>query len=121
MVNKIDAIIGTNLHTRRVARGMTQAELGRICNISPQQISKYELGEDQVCCERLVQFSNILKYPVTDFFDGVAKTAKQIEDQGTLRAMHHYSGLPREIQESLRELMKAIVLSTVEKLKPGMP
>lgn len=75
MDNGIDAIIGRNIRLLRTTRGMTQAALGAACHdhLSSQQVSKYELGENQLGCTRLVEFGRILDFPIINFFEGVPK------------------------------------------------
>lgn len=109
---EVDVIVGANIRQRRIAAGFTQAGLGAMLSepVSSQQISKYELGEDQVGANRLVDLGGVLKCSVTDLFDGVAATAQKIEDRHTVAAMGHYAGLPKTVQESLRELMRAMAI-----------
>lgn len=73
----INVLIGHNLRGIRIARGMTQAQLALLCEggLSSQQISKYELGIDQVSGSRLVEFANILTCNLIDFFEGVDSDA----------------------------------------------
>lgn len=71
--HNIDAAMGKNLRGLRTMRGLAQADLGHYCEdkLSAQQISKYELGENQISCSRLVEFTRILDCKVMDFFKGV--------------------------------------------------
>lgn len=74
--NLTDKHVGTQLRMRRLMLGMTQTELGESVGVSFQQIQKYEKGTNRVSSSRLQQFSNILRTPVTSFFDGAANVAK---------------------------------------------
>lgn len=69
----IDAMMGLNLRGLRAVRGLSQADLGAACEapLSAQQISKYELGENQISCSRLVEFARIMGCNLLDFFRGV--------------------------------------------------
>lgn len=109
---EVDIIVGANIRQRRIAAGFTQAGLGAMLSepVSSQQISKYELGEDQVGANMLVALGGVLKCSLTDLFDGVAATKRKIDDRHTVAAMGHYVGLPRAVQESLRELMRALAI-----------
>lgn len=74
MLNDIDIQIGRNLRVlRTVGCNLTQAELGAKCTnkISPQQISKYENGEDPISCARIVDFAEVLGCELLDFFKGI--------------------------------------------------
>jgi len=74
MLSDIDIQLGINLRgIRTVERSMTQAELGAKCTdkLSPQQISKYENGEDQISAARLVDFARVFGCNILDFFKGI--------------------------------------------------
>lgn len=68
-VSDIDKKVGERVRVRREMLGLSQADLGRRCNISPQQIHKYETGESGMRASRIVQFSAALGVPITFFFD----------------------------------------------------
>ncbi len=59
----VDAVVGQNIRTTRLAAGMTQTELGKACGISFQQIQKYENGGNRVGGSRLMQIAEALKVP----------------------------------------------------------
>ena len=59
-VSDIDKKVGERVRVRREMLGLSQADLGRRCNISPQQIHKYETGESGMRASRIVQFSAAL-------------------------------------------------------------
>lgn len=121
--NEIDNIIGLNLLRIRAAKGLTQKELGALCHdgLSSQQISKYELGGDQVSAERLIDLSRVLECNVTDFFHGIIQKLPEIEakrghETGILNS---YRSLPHDVQNSLRLLMQAMAKSLFHAEKVG--
>lgn len=119
-VTKIDEIVGNNIRIKRMLGNMTQTELGNALTepLSPQQICKYELGYDAVSASRLVDIAKAFNCPLTDLFEGVSEEAHKIERVGHRALMAaHYSGLPPAIQESLRELMKALCIAMGSHLK----
>lgn len=73
----VDVVMGHNLRGLRAVAGLSQAELGARCedNLSSQQISKYELGDNSISCARLIEFVGILNCRVLDFFKGVTPHA----------------------------------------------
>lgn len=75
MASEVDTAIGFNLRSLRKARGVTQEDLGGMCHdqLSSQQVSKYELGENQLSAARLVEFCGLLSCKITDFFVGVPR------------------------------------------------
>ena len=85
---KIDKVIGRNVRIHRLARKMSQTELGEQLGVSFQQVQKYENGTNRIGASRLQQFSHILQVPVEFFFersaphgsDGSALSVAQIDD-----------------------------------------
>lgn len=65
---KIDRIIGRNIRIHRLARGMSQTELGNQIGVSFQQVQKYENGTNRVGSGRLYQIAAILDAHVSAFF-----------------------------------------------------
>lgn len=68
----IDRSIGQSLKRHRMAAGFTQQALADRCNLSFQQIQKYESGKNRIAASRLVQFASVLNVPVSAFFNGGA-------------------------------------------------
>ncbi len=67
---KIDKIIGRNIRLHRLARKMSQTELGNQLGVSFQQVQKYENGINRVGSGRLYQIAGILGPHVSVFFKG---------------------------------------------------
>ena len=67
----IEEDVGRRLRFRRLLLNMTQDQLAECCNISAQQIHKYETGASSMNCSRLVQFSAALGVPTQWFFEGI--------------------------------------------------
>lgn len=116
----IDKIIGTNLSRMRHTKGFTQAEFGAALQrpVSPQQISKYERGEDRIASSSLVEFAKTLNCNVTDLFDGVDQVIPSNADmstRGDLSMMQNYKTLSPSMQESIRVLCAAMVMEVAQK------
>lgn len=67
----VDLHAGARLRRRRLARGMTLAQLGKAAGLTYQQIQKYERGESRMGSSRLFQLCKILAVPIAYFFDGL--------------------------------------------------
>ena len=63
----IDSEIGALIRKRRVASGLTLQALAVALGCTPQQLSKYEKGEDRVSA-RLLQIAETLQKPVGSFY-----------------------------------------------------
>jgi transcriptional regulator with XRE-family HTH domain len=70
-LKKIDIHVGRRIQARRSMLGLSQMDLAKACEISFQQIQKYEVADNRISVSRLVQIGNILKVPATYFFDGL--------------------------------------------------
>ena len=71
--NSVDHQIAHNLRQFRMLAGMTQDDLGSMAGITFQQVQKYEKGQNRVSASRLFEFSQILRRPMSDFFQGAEK------------------------------------------------
>jgi transcriptional regulator with XRE-family HTH domain len=66
-LNSISIRIGAFIRCRRQQLGMTQRDLAKILDITPQQVQKYESGINALRITRLMQFSQALKCPLENF------------------------------------------------------
>ncbi len=73
----IDKYVGQRLRVRRVLLGLSQEKLAEQTGITFQQIQKYERGANRVSASRLYQFSQLLKVPVSYFFDNAEDGLEQ--------------------------------------------
>ncbi|HEY2136024.1 MAG TPA: helix-turn-helix transcriptional regulator [Xanthobacteraceae bacterium] len=67
---KIDKVIGRNIRIHRLAKKMSQTELGEKLGVSFQQVQKYENGTNRVGSGRLFQIAAILGLHVSTLFRG---------------------------------------------------
>lgn len=105
----IDKIIGANVRKKRTVAGFTQEGFGAAMAepISAQQVSKYEIGENQTSVAKLVEFSRVLKCPIAEFFLGVDSPI-QSDDEYTredVTLMRNYKVLPDDMRESVRSMV----------------
>lgn len=87
--SELDKIIGARLKFYRLAREMSQTKLGREAGVTFQQIQKYENGTNRVSVSRLIDFSRILDFTMSEFFDGICEDSSKV------------SGLPSDLIEAL--------------------
>lgn len=67
---KFDIHVGIKLRNKRVERKKTQERLGKVLNVSFQQIQKYEKGANGLNCFLLGQLAEFFKIPVSYFYEG---------------------------------------------------
>ncbi len=70
-INPIDEHIGQRVQLRRVMMGMSQKDLASICDVTFQQIQKYENAGNRISASRLFELSVALQTPVSFFFSGL--------------------------------------------------
>lgn len=63
-----DKIIGENIRTARRAVGWSLDDLGAKINLSGQQVSKYETGDDRVRASTLGKIAKVFGKPVAEFY-----------------------------------------------------
>jgi len=68
-VTNTDKIIGRKIRGYRVIGGLTLEELAGQLGITPQQLTKNETGTNRIVAGRLALIAEILKRPISDFFE----------------------------------------------------
>lgn len=76
--NPTDKYVGSRVRMRRLMLEMSQGKLGEKLGLTLQQVQKYEKGTNRIGASRLQHISQILKVPVSFFFDGAL--GKQADD-----------------------------------------
>lgn len=67
----IDKQLGKRLKDIRLLKKLNQETVGKYCNVTFQQIQKYENGRNGLSAFRLLQLANGLDVPISYFFDGL--------------------------------------------------
>ena len=58
--NAIDALVGRRIGDRRAAMGLSQTALSQRLGVSPQQVQKYEAGQNRISASRLNDIATAL-------------------------------------------------------------
>lgn len=105
--------IGTRIKEARIAKGMTQEELGRIVGVQKSAIAKYEKGRvvniKRSTLQKIVSALNI--NPSSLMFDESPREAaslhvKIIKDFELMDALKDYYCLSEENQKMVRDLIR---------------
>lgn len=75
MKHQVDTYVGKRIRFRRWGVGVTQGNLAEKVGVKFQQIQKYETGANRVSASRLWDIANVLKVPVSFFFEGLANAS----------------------------------------------
>ena len=118
-VTAVDYHIGQRMQLRRIMLGMSLSDLAKRCNISFQQIQKYETGGNRIPASRLFDISQALETSVAFFFMGLpgnfppetksnrsTRVSEQTSDDPlskneTLRLIKMYWDLPNDNQRDI--------------------
>src|ERR1041384_2592254 len=99
--NSHDIEVGQRIRARRMAKGMSQTELGNLLGVTFQQVQKYEKGVNRVGAGRLVRIGEALDVPVSFFFgatDAGSEDTRAIlgflDTSYSLRLLRAFSRLP---------------------------
>ena len=87
--NPTDKYVGSRVRMRRLMLSMSQEKLGEKLGLTFQQVQKYEKGTNRIGASRLQHIAQILKVPVSFFFEGVraASNPKMDRPRRPLRIM----------------------------------
>src|ERR1700704_1060297 len=111
-----DVEVGQRIRARRMAKGMSQTDLGNLLGVTFQQVQKYEKGVNRVGAGRLVRVAEALDVPVSFFFgatDGGAEDTRAIlgflDTSYSLRLLRAFSRIPQgEVQRAIVDLVESI-------------
>jgi len=127
---RVDILVGRNIRTCRLQRGLTQSELGGHLGVTPQQIQKYENGANRVGASRLDQIAGALRVPLAVLFDGRPSTgngrmrnghATPDLSGGALLAHPHALRLAQAFAEIPGTRKRSAILRLIETIGNGRP
>ncbi len=110
----IDVEVGRRIRLQRIARGLSQTELGKELGVTFQQVQKYEKGVNRVGAGRLSRIASTLGVSVSALLGGSAAEEKEAAREGRLELQYLVvPGALRLVQAyaqvSQSELRRAIV------------
>lgn len=130
----VDVEVGRRIRIQRMARGMSQTELGKRIGVTFQQVQKYEKGANRVGAGRLTRIASVLEVPVSTFFGGSGTIGDQttpaagrsdleyLIQPGALRLLRAYGQIrPGALQRSivvLVERLAGVAEAAAEETRP---
>ncbi len=122
----IDVHVGHRLRQARLLAGMTQDDLGDGIGVSFQAVQKYEHGENRLSASRLFVAAQVLKRPVSFFFEDLdgaapAKVSGNGVSREEIELVRHYRQIPDDkLREHMLQMTKQIgnVEGAASKTKP---
>jgi transcriptional regulator with XRE-family HTH domain len=95
-----DRAVALRIRALRHARGMSQAELGRLIGVTFQQVQKYETGANRIGAGRLQRIAEIFDVPLVALFgpppprrNAVADPFEALRTEGAVRLLQAYGGI----------------------------
>jgi transcriptional regulator with XRE-family HTH domain len=81
-----DVEVGSLVRVHRIARGMSQTELGNHIGVTFQQIQKYEIGANRISMGRLTRIAHVFGVSVPYMLAGSRQSASMTEAKNPTRA-----------------------------------
>lgn len=110
----VDRYVGNRIRERRVMLGLSQQQMADLIGVTYQQAHKYEKGINRISAGRLYDIAQVLKVPVSYFYEGL-ETAAQGEELSSRQRMclelaRNFAQIGNERhQEALSQLARALV------------
>jgi transcriptional regulator with XRE-family HTH domain len=79
-IDPTDRYVGSRVRMRRMLLRMSQEKVGDALGVTFQQQQKYEKGINRISASRLQHLSQILRVPISFFFDGAPESTKDVTD-----------------------------------------
>lgn len=110
-----DVHVGKRIRMRRLFLDMTQGDLAKAVGLTFQQVQKYEQGHNRVSASRLSAMADILRVPVSFFFDGLdpgkpekAGLDERMELPETIELIRLYYAMPDNVRRQFLTMAKAV-------------
>jgi transcriptional regulator with XRE-family HTH domain len=104
--------VGHNVCAWRIARGLSQSQLGERLGVTFQQVQKYEAGANRMSTGRLVKAAAILNVPMAAFFEGAGAAEPRhalIANSRAYRLAHAFASIrSNKFRESLVEMVESL-------------
>lgn len=121
-----DKIIGRNIRIQRIAKGITQTDLGDAIGITFQQVQKYEKGANRIGGGRLCEIASFLDVPIGNFFADVqsrpaAKSPNVLDlltDPQSIRIVRAFAKIS---QPGIRLALVNLIEDIVTKMRAQLP
>jgi len=111
--NAADHHVGVRIRERRVMLGLSQQQLAQMIGVTYQQAHKYERGLNRISAGRLYEIAQVLRVPVSWFFDGLSASDHPAEmsqrQRMCLELARNFAAIDNEKhQEALSQMARAL-------------
>jgi transcriptional regulator with XRE-family HTH domain len=110
-----DCYVGSRIRARRIMLGLSQQQMADLIGVTYQQTHKYERGINRISAGRLYEIAQVLKVPVSFFFDGlndqVDESSLPDRQRMCLELARNFSKISNERhQDALSHLARAMAM-----------
>ena len=108
--------VGSQLRAQRIGRGLTQAQVAKIINISPQQYQKYEDAQSKCSLTSLEMLADHYGVTLTSFLPEESSSPTPVNEADLLARLVSAYSLLNNTNEKLRlvQLVEAMIEKGVE-------
>ncbi|MCW5699635.1 MAG: helix-turn-helix transcriptional regulator [Rhodospirillales bacterium] len=111
----VDRFVGTRIRERRVMLGLSQQQMADMIGVTYQQAHKYERGINRISAGRLYEIAQVLRVPVSYFFDGIEGPSGEeelsVRQRMCLELSRNFAQIPSERhREALSHLARALTI-----------
>jgi transcriptional regulator with XRE-family HTH domain len=108
-----DKEIGLRIRAMRTDLSISQDELGKLLNVSFQQIQKYEKGVNRIAAARIIQIANALETTPHHLlgWNGEAKLTATEFDLESYKLARIFVQLPDRTKPAIRSLINSLISS----------
>jgi len=127
----VDVAVGRHVRTRRIARGLSQTQLGNRLGVTFQQVQKYESGANRMSIGRLRKAAAVFGISMSALFEGGDSETELDKRDARARALVNRSHalladsrayrLARAFNAIKHEGFRVAVVETVEKIATSVP
>ena len=108
-----DCYVGSRIRERRIMLGLSQQQMADMIGVTYQQAHKYEKGINRISAGRLYEISQVLKVPVSHFYEGLASGSTEgtltERQRMCLELARNFTQIPNEKhQDALSQLARAM-------------
>jgi len=118
MPHDIDIAVGERLRTIRIARKISQTELGNAIGVTFQQVQKYEKSSNRISASKLWLMAQILEVDIGYFFqdmDGLKAKARPEFSEAAIKLAVLFDANPNKgFKRRLLEFVRAVDTASPE-------
>jgi transcriptional regulator with XRE-family HTH domain len=107
-ITEEDIIIGKKIRELRTISGISRETLAKKMDITVQQLQKYEVGGNRISASNLYKIANILKIPITEFFEDTKIEYKNKNLCKKYNFLRNFEKLEKNTKKSIRSLINNI-------------